>query len=351
MIDDHADLAQFSRRVLIVLGLVTLVALLIYFLGLLIDVLLMAFSGVLVAVAIDGFTRIIQRHTPLSRGLSLTAAAALIVVGFVGMGVLIGPEIGQQIPELMRQLPRAIREVVQFAQGLPGFEALVGMVEDQEALPDLGMLAAIGGGIFATIFGTITALIVIPLLGIYLVLNPTAYIEQLLMLLPGSKRKRTAQVFTQLGKVLRLWMLSRLISMIFVGVTTSVGLALLGVPLPLALGLLAGLLTFIPYLGPVIATIPTVLVALLESSTLALYAVVLYAAVEQVESSVVQPLAQKGVVHLPPAYTVVIQLAGGMIAGMVGVILATPLAVAAGVLVQMLYIEDVLGDEVEVMGK
>jgi predicted PurR-regulated permease PerM len=348
--EGRAHLSEFSRRVLIVVGLVTLAVILVYFVGQLIDVLLIAFSGVLVAVAIDGLTRMIDRHTPLSRNLSLALAAVLLILLFVGVGFLIGPEIAQQVPELIRRLPRAIGDLIASAQQLPGVETATEMVAEQEAMPDIGLIAQISGGILTTALGVLTAAIIIPLLGIYLVLSPTDYINQLLLLLPSSKRDRVDEVFAQLGKVLRLWMLSRLISMVFVGVATAIGLTLLGLPLALALGLLSGLLTFIPYLGPVIAVVPVVLVALMESPMLALYAALLYAAVEQVESSVVQPLAQKGVVHMPPAYTVVIQLAGGMVAGIAGVILATPLAVAAAVVVQMLYIEDVLGDEVEVMG-
>jgi predicted PurR-regulated permease PerM len=346
----RANLSDFSRRVLIVVGLVTLAAVLVYFLGQLIDVLLIAFSGILVAVAIDGITRNIERYTPLSRNLSLAVAALLLILFFVGMGYLIGPEIAQQVPELIRELPRAFRDLFQTVMQMPGVEAATEMVTGQESMPGLEMIAQIGGGVFSTALGALTAAIIIPLLGIYLVLSPYAYINQLLMLLPSAKRDRAGQIFEQLGKVLRLWMLSRLISMVFVGIATAIGLTLLGVPLALALGLASGLLTFIPYLGPVIAVIPVVLVALMQSPELALYAALLYAAVEQVESSVVQPLAQKGVVHMPPAYTVVIQLAGGMMAGIAGVILATPLAVAGAVVVQMLYIEDVLGDEVEVMG-
>jgi predicted PurR-regulated permease PerM len=346
-----SDLSQFTRRVLIVVGLVTLAVIGVSFLRLLIDVLLLAFSGILVAVGIDGLTRLIKRYTPLSRGFSLTAAFALLLAFALGVGFLIGPEIAEQVPQLIRELPRALRDLMQTLQQVPGVEAAKdAVVDNQNGLPGIEWLAQIGGGIFATALGAVTAVIVIPLIGIYLAVHPQSYIDQAVLLIPAKRRRRTRQVLTQVGKVLRLWMLSRLISMIFVGVTTAIGLALLGVPLALALGLISGLLTFIPYLGPIIAVIPVILVALMESPQLALYAALLYAAVEQVESSVVQPLAQKGVVHIPPAYSVIIQLAGGMVAGLIGVILATPLAVAAAVMVQMLYIEDVLGDEVEVMG-
>jgi predicted PurR-regulated permease PerM len=351
MPEDRIDLSGFSRRVLIVVGWVTLAVLLLNLLGQLIDVLLMAFAGVLLAVAVDGLTRLVQRYAPLSRNLSLLVASVLIVLMFLGLGVLIGPQIAEQVPELIRQLPHAAQGLLETLEGVPGSAAARDLVENQTEMPGLERLAQVGGRVFSTAVGALTAILVIPLLSIYLVVNPTSYVQQFLMLLPAGKRERARQVFTRAGRALRLWLLSRLISMVFVGVTTSIGLSLLGVPLPMALGLLAGVLTFIPFLGPVIAAIPTVLVALMESPSLGLYAGLLYAGVEQVESSVVQPLAQQGVVHLPPAYAVIIQLAGGMVAGIVGVILATPLAVVATVVVQMLYVEDVLHEEIEVMGE
>jgi len=185
---------------------------------------------------------------------------------------------------------------------------------------------------------------------VYLVLNPGVYIGHLLLLLPVDRRSRVAQMFHLQGQALRLWLLGRLVSMVFVGVTSAIGLLLLDVPMALTLGLIAGLATFIPYLGPILGAIPAVLVAFLVSPMVALYVAILYFVIESVESSLIYPLAQRHVVHIPPAYTVLIQIGGGVLGGLPGVILATPLAVVAAVAIQMLYVEDVLGESVEVLG-
>ena len=343
----------FAHRVLIAAGLVALVALLVYFMGLLVDVLLLLFAAVLLTVAIDGLTRLVLRYLPLARLWALLVAFALILLFVLGLAALIGPQLVEQVPKLLQQLPAALQELFTTLRQLPGAEGLMAEMEEAEEdaeLIDPELLAQLGG-IFSTAVGAVAGLFVVLLLAFYLVLSPGQYVGQLLRLFPLARRRRLAEVLTLQGQALRLWLLSRLISMVFVGVSTAIGLLLLGVPLPFALGLISGLLTFIPYLGPILAAIPTAGVALMESPQLALYAVLLYFAVETLEANVVFPLAAKGVVHLPPAYTVFIQVAGGAVAGFPGLVLATPLTVAVAVAVQMLYIEDTLGDRIEVLGE
>ena len=132
--------------------------------------------------------------------------------------------------------------------------------------------------------------------------------------------------------------------MLIVGIATSVGLSMLGVPLALILGIIAGFLDFIPYLGPIMAGVPAVLLALSISPELALYTVLLFVGVQLVEGYLLQPLIEARAVDLPPALVIVMQLIFGTLFGFAGVALATPLAAGLAVLVRMLYIEDVLGD-------
>lgn len=349
MDDGYGNLSLFTRRLLITVGLVALVAILLYFAAQLIDVLLLVFAGILVAVSIDGVSRLVARYLPLSRFWTLSLAFILIVLLFVVLGFVIGPPMKEQLPQLVQQLPEALQELVATLLGLPGIEPALREVEGPGQL--INPLLEQFTTFFASTFGAIASFFLILLIGFYLVLSPSMYLGNLLLLYPPARRERWLEVFTNQAKALRLWLLSRLISMLFVGVCISIGLYFMGVPMAGALGLIAGLLTFIPYLGPILGMIPTVLIAFLASPELALYAIALYLVVETLESNVVMPVAAKGVVRLPPAYTVIVQLAGAAVAGLAGVILATPLAVVAVVAIQMLYIEDVLGDEVDVLGK
>lgn len=346
--------AVFASRVLIALGLTALVILLITFLGLMLEVLMLAFAAILVTVAVDGLTRVVQRYTPLGRGLSLTAAFLLILLSIGGLTGLIYPQAAEQIPRLAEKLPAATQEILQqmpFAREVE--EEIEARLENDNdngtGLFDDDILTQ-ALGIFSTTLGAIGSFFIILLLAVYLVLNPGVYLGHLLQLLPVARRTRVAHMFNLQGKALRLWLLGRLVSMVFVGVTSAIGLLLLGVPMALTLGLIAGLATFIPYLGPILGAIPAVLVAFLVSPQIGLYVAILYFVIESVESALIYPLAQRHVVHIPPAYTVLIQIGGGVLGGLPGVILATPLAVVAAVAIQMLYVEDVLGESVEVLG-
>jgi predicted PurR-regulated permease PerM len=179
--------------------------------------------------------------------------------------------------------------------------------------------------------------------GLCLAADPRLYKSGLLRLLPPERRPRAREVLTQLGSTLRRWLVGRLVLMFVNAALTWAGLSLLGVPLALTLGLLAGLLNFVPNVGPVIAGVPAVLIALTESPQQAMYVLLLYVALQSVDSYIFTPLVQKRTVELPPALTITAQVLLGVLLGTFGVVFATPLMAAALVLVRMLYVEDVLG--------
>jgi len=346
----YDDTAAFARRVLITLGLLTLIGLLVYFLGLMLDVFMLVFAAILLTVAVDGLVRVVNRHTPLGRGWSLLVSLLLILLVIAGVFSLIVPQAVDQIPRLVQQLPQAVEEVMRL---LPWAEDAGDEIAEQMEEGNGLMGGEVFGqamGIFSTTLGAVGSLSLILLIAVYLLINPWIYVNHLLQLIPQVRRARIAEMFRIQAQALRLWLLGRLLSMLFVGVTATIGLVILDVPMAFSLGLIAGLATFIPYLGPIIGAVPAILVAFLESPQIALYVVMLYFVVETVESSLIYPLAQRRVVHIPPAYTVVIQIGGGLVGGVPGVILATPLAVVAAVAIQMLYVEDVLGESVEVLG-
>lgn len=137
-----------------------------------------------------------------------------------------------------------------------------------------------------------------------------------------------------------MWLLGRIWASLFVGVLTVIGLLLLDMPLAFTLGLLV--LNFIPNIGPILSGVPAVLLALLKSPTLAIYVIVLYVVIQSVESYLVTPLIQRRVVSLPPALTLTAQLLLASLLGFLGLFLATPLTVVAMVLIEELYIKDVL---------
>ena len=153
------------------------------------------------------------------------------------------------------------------------------------------------------------------------------------------------EVWNAVGDTLRRWLVGRAVLMVVNGVMTAAGLWLLGIPLALTLGTIAGLLNFVPNIGPIIAGVPAVLIAWTMGPMPALYVLVLYIVLQSLDGYVLTPLIQQRTVSLAPALTIAAQLLFGVLAGTMGLLLATPMTAAALVLINKLYLEDVLGDE------
>jgi predicted PurR-regulated permease PerM len=188
-------------------------------------------------------------------------------------------------------------------------------------------------------------------MGIYMAVCPSLYIDNAVRLFPIPRRRRIREVFAALGVALRWWLVGRAASMAVVGVLTALGLWIAGVPVPLALALIAALLAFVPFLGPVLGAIPAMLVALVESPAQMLYVIFVFTVVQLLESYFITPLIQQRAVSMAPALLITVQIVMAMLFGAMGVLLATPLAVVFIVLVQMLYITDVLGDRMKPLGE
>ncbi|MGH7966450.1 MAG: AI-2E family transporter, partial [Candidatus Binatia bacterium] len=205
--------------------------------------------------------------------------------------------------------------------------------------------------IFPSVLSAVVSTILVLFIGLYLAIAPGLYTTGLLKLVPAHKRERAREVLRTLGHTLWRWIGGRIFLMTTNGVLTTIGLWLLGVPLALTLGLLAGLLNFIPNLGPLLAGVPAVLLALLQSPMQALSVTALYFILQSLDGYVFTPLVQRRTVALPPALTIIAQVLMGVLTGSVGLMLATPLTAAVIVLVKMLYVEDILGEAVAVPGR
>jgi predicted PurR-regulated permease PerM len=149
-------------------------------------------------------------------------------------------------------------------------------------------------------------------------------------------------VLLALGDTLAKWLLTRAISMVAIGVLTTLGLILLGVPLALSLGLIAGLMAFIPMLGPIIALIPALLIGLLVSPQTALWVLGLYLLIQGLDNYILTPIVVKETIRMPPALIIFAQLIFGLLFGQLGLMLAAPLTAALMTLVQMVYVHDFL---------
>lgn len=343
---------DFTRRVLTVAGIVAAAVLVALFLWAVIHVLLLIFAAVLLAVLLRGISGWVAEHTPLTEGWSLAVVVcALLVVGGVGAWLL-APSVAEQVDHLADRIPRALQRVEQRIQSYGWGRRLFAQRPDAQdvlAADKAGMVAK-ATGVFSSTVGVLASFVIFLVLGLFLAADPRLYTEGVVRLVPIDKRERAREVLHAMGYALQWWLTGQVLAMLVVGVLSTLGLWLLRVELALTLGLLAALLNFVPNIGPLVAMVPAVLLALLQGPTTALYVVLLYLAIQTLEGYLITPLIQQRTVSLPPALTITAQVALGVLLGGLGVVVATPLMVCLIVLVQTLYVQDTLGDSIQVLG-
>ncbi|SNB46897.1 AI-2E family transporter [Geobacter sp. DSM 9736] len=329
---------------LIAVGIAVGVGVLLAFLWYTIDMLLLVFAGILVAVLLRAPASWVAARSPLSGGWSVALFILFLALVLWGGGKLVAAPVIAQLTELSVALPEKAAQVKQHLLIQPWGEKVVDQVESinwtSRRINVLGRMT----GALSTAFGWVANLVIICFLGLYLAFQPDPYVNGLVRLFPVPRRHRVRQVLERISHTLRWWLVGTFLSMTMVGVLTWLGLWLLGMPLALALALLAAVFAFVPYLGPILSAVPAVLLAFTQSPQQALYVVLLYLAVQAVESNLLTPLVQQQAVEMPAAMMLFAQITLGVLVGGIGVVLATPLAAAAMVAVRMLYVEDVLGD-------
>lgn len=335
---------QFIERLLIAI-LVIALALLFWQLR---HIVVLAFAAVLVSIIFLSLAALLRRVLPVPEKLSLLLSVLMVFALFGFAFWLFGSEVMAQARTIQETLPNALQAVQGYAESYGLGEELQGAVREfggmQSAASQLGSFAMTLGG------GLTDALLVI-VGGIYFAVQPELYRIGLIKLAPGHARSLVATALEDSATALRLWLVGQLVSMVVIGVLTGLGLWLLGVPSALALGLLAGLLEFVPYVGPILAALPAILLALTVSPELALWTALLYLLLQQVEGNLLQPIVQQRAVDLPPALLLFMLVAGASLFGWTGILIATPLTVVLFVLVKRLYVREALNTNTPIPGE
>jgi predicted PurR-regulated permease PerM len=304
--------------------------------------LLVTFLAVVFAVMLSHLGGFVHRHAGLSRRLSVIAVTLAIVALFATGGVLLAPTLAEQVPQLAQKIPEAAAAVQRRLGEHPWLDNLWDQFSSGLSLPDpgdaVGQAGRIIGGVSASLGYAGLALVG----AVFLALEPDLYRRGLLRLTPVRHRPFADELLTELRATIVAWLGGQLLLMVFIGVLVGLGLWVIGVPYALALGLLAGLLEFVPYLGPILSATPAILLALTDGTTTALWTLLLIIAVQQIENNVLQPLIQESQVHIPPVLLLVTLFAMGKVFGVAGLIAATPLLAVVLVIVRRVYVERIL---------
>ncbi|HEX8411451.1 MAG TPA: AI-2E family transporter [Thermoanaerobaculia bacterium] len=342
---------------------------------------IVTFLGILLGLAVARATDFLERFH-VKRGIGAPLIVLLGLGILVGGGALMAPSLQQQTRQLTKELPKLLDSIDEWVQQTPA-KALVQQPQAQQrpqprqSQPQQqtqqkpqkpqqqeqqqqsgGLRAQLGKEaqgsfkflfpIVSSVFGGIGGLVLVIFIAMYIAIDPGLYREGMLHLVPHRSRDRAREVLTTLAKTLRQWLMARLIAMVVIGTITGCALALLGIKGAAALGVLAGLLEFVPFFGPIASAVPALGIALLDSPQKALYVLILYLVMQQLEGNVITPLLLEKRLDIAPVLTVLTVAALGVVFGVVGMLIAEPLLAAVLVTTKMLYVNDVVGDEVKV---
>ncbi|MDB5476777.1 MAG: hypothetical protein JWP49_2288 [Phenylobacterium sp.] len=342
--DEQDDLARYLQKLLITVA-VAVVALLVLRWR---EVFLLGFGAALIAVLLRALANPIRRRTPLNAAWSL-AAAVIGLLALIGLAAwFVGAQVAAQFDQLSQVLPKAWAatqvELASFPAGQWVLEKLQEARADHSVASNLGLVAGRLGRLTRVGVGVVGDLALVIVAGVYFAAQPQLYRDGLLRLVPAAARSRIAEAVEEAGLSLRKWLVGTGLAMLAMGALIAVGAALLGLPAPLALGLLAGLAEFVPIVGAIVSAIPGLLLASTQGTQTMIWTLVFYVAAHQFEGHVLIPLIQRRVVSVPPALTLFSVLAFGLLFGPLGVILATPLAVVVLVMIKRLYLREEAAD-------
>lgn len=306
--------------------------------------LLLVFLAVLLAVSLRGASDWLAQRSPLSPRWAMALIMILVVLAIAGFGMWVGPQLFQQGNELVKALFGEISHLADRYGQTKWGQSLIEKISRSESEAARSLAAPVMTLASSTL-GAVAAFFVLIVTMLYFAANPALYVKGVVTLVPKPRRARTHEVLDKVAHALRWWFLGQLIDMAAVGLLTGIGLALVGLPMSLALGVLAGILTFVPYFGAVLAAIPALAIALGQGLHMAIWTAIVFAIGHLVEGYVLSPLVQDRMVRLPPALLILSMTFIGSLFGPMGVILATPMAAAGLVLVSEFYVVDVLKDE------
>ena len=312
------------------------------------QVLLLVFAAVVLANSLNLLSRRFQKMG-MRRSIAVLLSVSCFIAVLVGFFLLIVPSFANQFQELIVLVPAGVDRLngwtnnlirmvpPTFSPYLPNLDSLGAQIQ-----PYINRLLGSSFAFFSSSLGAVVNILLVLILGLMLLINPTAYRRGFIRLFPAFYRQRIDYILQECESSLGRWIVGALISMSVVAVLSSTGLALLGVKAALAQGILAGLLNFIPNIGPTLSVVLPMATALLDSPVKSLFVFILYIAIQQFESNLLTPFVMAQQVSLLPAASLLAQVFFATVFGFLGLALALPLTVVSQIWLRRVLIEDVM---------
>jgi predicted PurR-regulated permease PerM len=337
---------------------------------------LTVFLGVLFALAVSAGVDRLQRWR-VPRGVAAPVIVILFVGVLAGFGTWIGPTVREQTVELRTKLPEALGKLELWVRSRGGgiIATLTGLSEEslpkgpppnvaptpldsaaaglpiqpvEKPPPSLRdrLLAQLGGvgryflPVISSTLAVAAGIVLVLFLSIYLAIDPSIYRRGLLRLVPRPSRPKTDEVLGAIAGTLRKWLVTQLIAMVVIGSVTTAVLLALNVRAAIPLGILAGLLEFVPTLGPILSALPAIAMGFVDSPQKALAVTIAYVGIQFLENHLLIPILMKEGIDLPPALTIVMQALMAIVFGILGLLVAVPLLATIMIAVRMATAED-----------
>jgi predicted PurR-regulated permease PerM len=341
---DKPERKETAQRALVWIGIALAVVVLLVLIWYGLDVFLLAFLGVLLAILLRAPADWLTRTTGIGTGWTLAFVCLVLLAALSIGGFLFGQQVAEQSVGLSARIPEIVESTRSRLENSEIGRSVLQLVELSGGSGGELQFLGRGLGLLGSTFGILANIAIVIFFAVFLAAQPKLYIDGLVHLVAHSRRARVREVLHEAGDVLRRWVVAQSLLALVIAILVGSGLLLLGAPFALPLALLAGLMEFVPYIGPLLAAVPAVLVGLAEGPSMVLWIAGLYLIVQAIESYVLSPIVQHKAVYLAPALILFAQVLLGVVAGGLGVAVATPLAAALMVVVNKLYVEDVLGE-------
>jgi len=336
-------LGTFTGRLLVILVIAALAGAL----WQLSDILILLFGAILLAIGLCAAARLVARYARIPRSVALAGVFLLGLCVFVAALWVFGSTIAAQLNDVIKAAPAGFKLFMAWMAELPFGQRMLDQVRGLNVVDATGWatsaVTSVGGLITRALAYGMVALFV----AIYLAAQPDRYRHLCLRLVPPAQRPIAENLFGVTGQVLQRWLVGQLVVMVAIGVLSGCGLWLLGIEAAFALGLMGGLLCFIPYVGAILAAIPAVLVALTQGPTYAASVVGMYVIVHFVEGNFITPMVQAEATAFPPVLAILSTVAFSVLFGPLGVLLAAPLTLVLLATIEVLYVQQGLGEAPE----